>query len=63
MSSPGEFDVNVYGQLNANYTVEFSTDLVNWSDIYSFQLTSNPFPLSDPNATNAMGFYRLVLVP
>jgi hypothetical protein len=63
MSSPGEFDLNVYGEINVTYTLEFSPDLTNWSPVYSFQLTGNPFPVSDTSATNTTGFYRVVLVP
>jgi hypothetical protein len=63
LSSPGEFDLNVYGQMNANYTLESSPDLIHWSSLYSFQLTSNPFFISDTSATNSTGFYRVELVP
>jgi hypothetical protein len=47
--------------MNANYTVQVSTNLAstNWSDLQSFQLTTNPFPIVDVLATNSPRFYRI----
>jgi len=62
MSPPGQFNLNVYGEINVTYTLESSPDLVTWTQLYTFQLTSNPFPVSDNSATNRTSFYRVVMV-
>jgi len=45
-----------------NYTVQYSTNLASptWFTLLSFQLTTNPFPVVDVNATNAARFYRVL---
>jgi hypothetical protein len=42
--------------------VQVSTNLTsaNWSSLQSFQLTANPFPIVDVQATNSPRFYRVV---
>jgi hypothetical protein len=60
--SSTQFGLNVYGSLNVNYTVQVSTNLAspNWSDLQSFQMTTNPFPIVDGQATNSLRFYRVL---
>jgi hypothetical protein len=60
--SPTQFGFNVTGLLNVNYIVQVSTNLAstNWSDLQSFQLTTNPFPIVDVQATNSPRFYRVL---
>lgn len=61
-TGPGQFSFNVQGSIGANYTLQTSTNLslTNWSSLFSFQLTSNPFPITDSSATNGQRFYRLL---
>jgi hypothetical protein len=60
--SPTQFVFNVNGSLNVNYTVQVSTNLASphWSDLQSFQMTTNPFPIVDVQATNSPRFYRVL---
>lgn len=62
VSPPGQYNLNVYGENNVTYTLESSPDLIHWTQLYSFQLTTNPFPVSDSSATNRTSFYRVVIV-
>jgi hypothetical protein len=59
--SSTQFGFNINGAVNVNYTVQVSTNLAvtNWSPLLSFQLTTNPFPVVDVNATNKARFYRV----
>lgn len=60
--SNGQFSFNVFGESNVNYTVQVSTNLSsgNWLPLSTFQLTTNPVPIVDPNATNRTRFYRVL---
>jgi hypothetical protein len=57
-----QFGFSINGSLNVNYTVQVSTNLIlgNWATLLSFQLTTNPFPIMDVNATNRSRFYRVL---
>jgi protocatechuate 3,4-dioxygenase beta subunit len=59
--SPTQFSFTITGASNVNYTVETSTSLAsaNWTPLFSFLLTTNPFPIVDPYATNGARFYRV----
>lgn len=59
--SPTQVGLTVHGALNANYTMQASTNLAltNWQSLFSFQLTTNPFPVVDTQATNAQRYYRV----
>jgi hypothetical protein len=59
--SSTQFSFNINGVTNVTYTVQSSTNLAstNWSSLFSFQLTTNPFPVVDINATNSSRFYRV----
>ncbi|HXS69638.1 MAG TPA: carboxypeptidase-like regulatory domain-containing protein, partial [Candidatus Polarisedimenticolia bacterium] len=60
--SSTQFGFNINGQINVNYTVQVSTNLAstNWTTLLSLQLTNNPFPVVDVNATNSRRFYRII---
>lgn len=60
--SPSQVNLNVNGSIFTTYTLQVSTNLSqsNWSSLFSFQLTSNPFPITDSQATNQTRFYRLL---
>jgi hypothetical protein len=59
--SPTQFGFNVSGAPNVSYTVQFSTNLAstNWVTLESFQMTNNPTPVVDLNATSGMRYYRV----
>ncbi|HEV2327219.1 MAG TPA: hypothetical protein VGY56_00340 [Verrucomicrobiae bacterium] len=57
---PGQFGFWVSGSNNVTYTVQASTNLFNWSTIYSFELLTNSLFITDPGATNGHRFYRIV---
>lgn len=60
--APGQFGFTVTGTNNVNYTMQVSTNLAsaNWRSVYSFELTTNSLFVTDPTATNAPRFYRIV---
>lgn len=60
--SSTQFGFNIVGALNVSYTLQVTTNLgsTNWLSVYSFQLTTNPFPIVDPSATNGTRFYRVL---
>lgn len=59
---PGQFGFTVKAANNVSYTVQVSTNLAsaNWQDVYSFQLVTNSIFITDPTATNAPRFYRII---
>jgi hypothetical protein len=60
--STTQFGFVINGATNVNYTVLVSTNLAstNWATLLSFQLTTNPFPIVDVNATNSARYYRVL---
>ena len=60
--SATQFGFFVQGVSNVTYTLQISTNLAstNWQSLTSFQLTNNPFMVTDPNATNSRRFYRII---
>ncbi len=59
--SSSQFGFNINGASNVTYTVQASTNIAstNWLSLFSFQLTTNPFPVVDVNATNSPRYYRV----
>jgi hypothetical protein len=57
-----QFSFAINGAVNLSYTVQVSTNLVstNWANLFSFQLTNNPFVVTDYNATNSPRYYRVL---
>lgn len=52
------------GETNQNYTVQVTTNFTNWTTFLATNSPSaNPFMVSDPNATNAQQFYRVLIGP
>jgi hypothetical protein len=60
--SATQFGFVINGVTNVNYTVQVSTNLAstNWATLLSFNMTTNPFPIMDMNATNKARFYRVL---
>ncbi len=61
-NAPAQFNFSVAGAVGASYTLQVSTNLAttNWASLYTFQLTSNNFPIIDNQATNSPRYYRLL---
>lgn len=61
-TSPSQVSLNVNGSINTSYTLQISTNLAatNWAAQFTFQLTTNPFPILDSSATNQQRYYRLL---
>jgi alpha-tubulin suppressor-like RCC1 family protein len=61
--SNGAFHLLVFGQVGQSYTVEGSTDLMNWVPITNFIATNVPAGFSDPAAASSFArrFYRVVI--
>ena len=57
--SAEDFRLSLLGPANMPFTIEASTDLTQWSPIYSNVLASGPFTYVHTNAlSNAWLFYR-----
>ena len=62
--SNGVFSVQISAETNKNYTLQGSTNLVQWVPIITNKPSVSPFYLSDPNAVNyAERFYRILHGP
>ena len=60
----GQFQLELYGEVQATYTLEASADLQTWVPLETRKLTANPLLLTDPgSSTTPFRFYRAVLVP
>ena len=55
----GGFQMAFYGMAGSNYTVQASSNLLNWQPFTNFIITNSPYNFADPTATNfKMRFYR-----
>ena len=63
--SNSQFQFLVSGSTGQNYTVQVSTNLnsTNWNSLLVTNSSVTPFEVTDPNATNPMRFYRILLGP
>ena len=54
------FQMDFYGTIGSNYTLQASTDLANWTSVMNFTCTNSPTIVVDPGA-NYLGwrFYRV----
>jgi hypothetical protein len=53
------FNLMLFGPIESNYDVDFSTDLFTWLPLTNFTSTNSPFYFTVPAATNAnQGFFR-----
>jgi len=60
-STNGGFQITVNGQIGQAYTLQASTNLVNWVSILNFTCTNSPMYVVDTQAKNySRRFYRLV---
>jgi len=58
-----EISFNVVGQSGPDYEIQTSTDLTQWSSLFTTSSPALPFAWSDTNAVSTRRFYRIVLGP
>jgi hypothetical protein len=62
--SNGLYQMSVSGDVGPDYTIQGSTDLVNWATLDTTNPATMPFSWSDPNAFNySVRFFRVLLGP
>ncbi len=62
--SGGQFGLLISGDTGPDYSVQASTNLLNWISLWSTNSPALPFLFSDPAATNyCQRFYRVLLGP
>ena len=60
----GQFTMQISGTTGPDYIIAASTNLVNWSDLFTNLSPTTPFPFSDPAAgTLSQQYYRVRLAP
>jgi hypothetical protein len=60
----GNFQFVFDAGAGVNYTVQYTTNLMDWISLYSFAGPSGLITVQDPNATNsAWRFYRVLVNP
>src|ERR1043166_618153 len=62
-TSGTQFQFTIAGSAGQSYTVQLSTDFTNWTSILTTNAPGNLFTFVDPNATNNLGFYRVLVNP
>jgi hypothetical protein len=64
LMSGGAFQFQITGPANLNYTVQASTNLVTWTNLFTTNPAALPFIWSDIVQTNfPRRFYRVVISP
>ena len=64
LAGPGWFSVLVSGDAGPDYSIQGSTNLVNWTVIQTTNPPGLPFLFTDPGASNYhQRFYRVLLGP
>jgi hypothetical protein len=62
--SNGQFRLLISGQAGPDYTIQGSTNLVDWTQVWTTNPPTLPFLFSDPSASNfSRRFYRVLLGP
>jgi hypothetical protein len=59
----GQFMLQVSGQSGPDYEIQSSTNLTQWSSVFTTNSPAMPFIWRDMAATNAEGYYRIVVGP
>ena len=59
----GQFSLQVSGQAGPDYEIQTSTNLTQWSAVYTTNSPAMPFSWQDIAATNSASFYRVVVGP
>jgi lysophospholipase L1-like esterase len=59
----GQFSINVSGQNGPDYAIEASTNLTQWSNVFTTNSPALPFVWTDTNSAAPQRFYRIKLGP
>jgi hypothetical protein len=59
----GQFSFNVSGQRGPDYAIETSTNLTDWSNVFTTNSPTLPFVWTDTNSVAPQRFYRVKLGP
>jgi sugar lactone lactonase YvrE len=59
----GQFQFGFDTTTSVNYTIEYSTNLIQWFSLLTINGVGGPIWVTDPNAFNSQRFYRAVLSP
>jgi len=59
----GQLGFNVSGQSGPDYAIETSTNLTQWSNVFTTNSPALPFIWTDTNSTAPQRFYRVKLGP
>ena len=60
----GQFTMSVNGQIGPDYTIQFSTNLLDgWTTLYTTNPTTMPFSFSDTNVLSTERYYRVLIGP
>jgi hypothetical protein len=61
--SNGQFVLRVSGQSGPDYAIQTSTNLTQWSTVFTTNSPAMPFIWQNVAATNGAGFYRIAVGP
>jgi carbonic anhydrase/acetyltransferase-like protein (isoleucine patch superfamily) len=61
--SEGQFALQVNGDASLDYTIQSSTNLVDWTTVFTTNSPALPFEWVDPSLIQEMLFYRILLGP
>jgi hypothetical protein len=61
--APNQFSFRVTGQMGTSYTAQYSTDLMNWTDLYTTNAPASVFFVTDTNAVDPLRVYQLKVNP
>jgi hypothetical protein len=61
--APNQFSFRVTGQVGTSYTAQYSTDLMNWTDLYTTNAPASVFFVTDTNAVDPRRVYQLKVNP
>jgi hypothetical protein len=60
----GKFGISISGDTGPDYTIQASSNLLNWSPILTTNPQASPFQFFDPAASSySQRFYRVLLGP
>jgi hypothetical protein len=62
-SSGSQFRFLVNSTAGQTYTVQYSTTLTNWIPLLVTNASTSSFGITDPNATNSLRLYRVIVGP
>jgi hypothetical protein len=61
--APNQFSFRVTGQVGTSYTAQYSTDLMNWTDLYTTNAPASVFFVTDTKAVDPHRVYQLKVNP